>query len=190
LTEGKGKIIAVSAPSGTGKTTIIKELLKSNPDLVFSVSATTRKRRNSEIDGVDYFFIAEDEFIRKIDNNEFVEWEKFYDYYYGTYKKTIEENVNKGKNVIVEIDVNGALALKEIYPDAVLIFILPPTLDELINRLKNRKTESDADLHKRIKRVKMELSHKDNFDYFIKNEILEKAISDIKSLIKKIIQEN
>ncbi len=183
----KGVIFAVSAPSGTGKTTIVRQILKEFPDLVFSVSATTRKRRLDESDGIDYFFISEEEFKRKIENNEFVEWEKFYDYYYGTYKTFIEDNINNGKPVITEIDVKGALELKKIYPDAVLIFIVPPSFDELVNRLKKRQTENHDDLLKRIERAKMELSLKDNFDYLIDNSNLENAIEDTKNLIRKII---
>lgn len=182
-----GVIIAVSAPSGTGKTTIVKKILNEFPELVFSVSATTRKKRDYEIEGVDYFFITEDEFKSKIEKHEFIEWEKFYDYYYGTFKSYIEENIGQGKSVIVEIDVKGALALKKIYPDSVLIFIYPPSIDELVRRLTNRQTENETDLKKRIERAKMELSLKDNFDYFIINDDLEKAITETESLIKKII---
>ena len=183
----KGAIIAVSAPSGTGKTTIVRQILKSIPELVFSVSATTRKKRHNEKEGVDYFFISENEFLKKIEKNEFVEWEKFYDYFYGTYRSFIEENISKGKPVILEIDVHGALNLKRIYPEAHLIFILPPSLEVLVERLKNRKTESEEDLKKRIERVKLELSMKDKFDYFVVNNDLDKAVSETKSLIRKII---
>jgi guanylate kinase len=187
LNKRSGVIIAVSAPSGTGKTTIVKKILSDFPELVFSVSATTRKKREYETEGVDYFFIQEEEFKAKIEKGEFIEWEKFYDYYYGTYKSYIEENISRGKSVIVEIDVNGALQLKKLYPDSVLIFIYPPSLDELVRRLTNRQTENETDLKKRIERAKMELSLKDKFDYFIENDDLEKAISETESLIKEII---
>ncbi len=187
MNKRSGVIIAVSAPSGTGKTTIVKKILSDFPELVFSVSATTRKKREYETEGVDYFFIQEEEFKAKIEKGEFIEWEKFYDYYYGTYKSYIEENISRGKSVIVEIDVNGALQLKKLYPDSVLIFIYPPSLDELVRRLTNRQTENETDLKKRIERAKMELSLKDKFDYFIENDDLEKAISETESLIKEII---
>ena len=183
----RGEIIAVSAPSGTGKTTILKNILRDFPELVFSVSATTRKKREFEVEGVDYFFISENEFENKIRNNEFVEWEKFYDYYYGTYKVFIENNINYGRSVIAEVDVKGALSLKKIYPQAVLIFICPPSLEELKYRLVNRNTESDEELRKRIERAEMELNHKGKFDYCIENNDLEKAILETESLIKKII---
>jgi guanylate kinase len=187
LNKRNGVIIAVSAPSGTGKTTIVKKILSDFPELIFSVSATTRKKREYETEGVDYFFIPEEEFKAKIEKGEFIEWEKFYDYYYGTYKSYIEENISNGKSVIIEIDVNGALQLKKLYPDSVLIFIYPPSFDELVRRLTNRQTENETDLKKRIERAKMELSLKDKFDYFIENDDLEKAISETESLIEKII---
>ena len=183
----KGKIIVISAPSGTGKTTIVRRILKEFPELVFSVSATTRKKREHEVDGVDYFFISEEEFKNKIHNNEFVEWELFYDYYYGTFRSFIENRVNNGKPVILEVDVHGAVEIKKIYPEAILIYIAPPSLDELILRLKKRKTENEDELKKRIERAKMELSQKDKFDYFVINNDLNTAFYEIKVLIGKII---
>jgi len=185
----RGVIIAVSAPSGTGKTTIVKTVLNEFPKLVFSVSATTRKKRENEKDGVDYFFFSEEEFKKKIEKNEFVEWEKFYDYYYGTFRSFIDKNIFDGKYVLLEVDVKGALSIKNIYPDAILIFISPPSIKELVNRLRKRQTDSEEDMKKRIERAKMELSLKDKFDYFIPNENLGKAISEIKGLLKKIIKE-
>ncbi len=187
MEQKRGAIIAVSAPSGTGKTTIVKHILKTFPEIVFSVSATTRKKRSNETNGVEYFFITEEEFKQKIENNEFIEWERFYDYYYGTFKNYIDENINTGKTVLLELDVKGALSLKSIYPDAELIYILPPSFDELVKRLKNRNTEKEEDFQKRIERAKMELSLKDKFDHFIFNEDLDKAFEETKSLIKKII---
>lgn len=183
----KGRVIAISAPSGSGKTTIVRRVLKDIPELVFSVSATTRKRRKDEKEGADYYFITENEFKNKIDNKEFIEWEKFYDYYYGTYKKVVDKAVSDGKTVILEVDVKGALSLKNIYPDAVLIYIVPPSFDELVNRLVKRKTEGRADLQKRIDRAKMELELKDKFDYFVDNTELEKAVTETESLIRKLI---
>ncbi len=183
----KGEVIAVSAPSGSGKTTIIKKILKRYPEIVFSVSATTRPKRENETDGVEYFFISEDEFKSKIDKGEFVEWEKFYDYYYGTFKSFIDDNINSGKSVLLEIDVKGALSIKRIYPESHLIYILPPSYEELVRRLRNRQTETEEDFQKRIERAKMELSHKDQFDYIIINENLEKAVEETSVLISKII---
>ena len=183
----KGEVIAISAPSGAGKTTIVKKILKMYPDIVFSVSATTRPKRDNETAGVEYFFINENEFKKKIENDEFVEWEKFYDYYYGTFKSFIDDNINSGKSVLLEIDVKGALSIKRIYPDSHLIYIMPPSYEELIKRLRNRQTETEVDFQKRIERAKMELSRKDQFDYIIINENLDKAIEETAVLIKKII---
>ena len=183
----KGEIIAVSAPSGGGKTTIVKQILKKFPEIVFSVSATTRPKRESEKNGVEYYFITEAEFKQKINNDEFVEWEKFYDYYYGTFKSVVEENVKNGKSVLLEVDVKGAISLKRIYPEAHLIYITPPSFEELVKRLRERRTESESDMKKRIERAKMELSVKDKFDYFIDNKDLNKAINDTSDLINKIL---
>lgn len=186
----KGAIIAFSAPSGTGKTTIVRKILKEFPDMVFSVSATTRKKRENEVEGVDYFFISEDEFREKIEANEFVEWERFYGYYYGTFRKFIEEIIDSGRSVILEIDVRGAIEIKKMYPDSILIFILPPSLEELVKRLRNRQTDSEGDMLKRIERAKMELSLKDKFDYFVENKDLNTAFEETKSLIENIIGVN
>ena len=182
----KGAIIAISAPSGTGKTTIVRRILNDFKEIVFSVSATTRTRRKNEVDGIDYFFITEEEFRKKIEKNEFVEWEVFYDNYYGSFRSFIEKHISKGKPVLIEVDVKGALELKRIYPEAILIYIAPPSLKELLVRLKKRQTETDEELKKRIKRAKMELSHKDKFDYFVINNDLNTAYKEIKVLISNI----
>lgn len=184
----KGNIFVISAPSGAGKTTIIKNILQEIPDLSFSVSATTRKKRDNEIDGVDYFFLSEEEFKRKIDENAFLEWEKFYDYYYGTPKDFIDEKIKNGKSVLLEVDVKGALRIKSIYPEAILVYIYPPSFEVLVERLKKRKTEDETELKKRVERAKMELSHKDKFDYLVVNEDLNTAVLEVKSLIKKILK--
>lgn len=188
MAETKGKIIVISSPSGGGKTTIVRRILKEFPEIVFSVSATTRPKRPDEENGVHYFFLSEEEFKKKIENNEFIEWERFYDYYYGTLKSFVNENLKEGKTVLLEIDVKGALSVKKIFPDSVLIFIDVPSFDELVNRLKKRRTESEEDLQKRIDRAKMELSYKDKFDYIFINEDLEKVTKEIKSLLNELLK--
>lgn len=188
MSDKKGKLIVISSPSGGGKTTIVRRILSEFPEIVFSVSATTRPKRPDEIDGVHYFFLSEKEFEEKIKNNEFIEWERFYDYYYGTLKTFVLDNIENGKTVLLEIDVKGALSVKKLFPDAILIFIDVPSFEELVNRLKKRRTESEADLQKRIDRAKMELSYKDKFDYIFINKDLEEVISQIKSLINEILK--
>jgi len=183
----KGKIIAISSPSGGGKTSVVKQVLKDFPEIIFSVSVTTRPKRSNEVDGVDYFFVNDEEFERKIKNDEFIEWERFYDYYYGTLKSFVIDNISKGKSVLFEVDVKGALSLKKIYPESILIFIDPPTVEVLVKRLKNRNTENPVDLQKRIDRAKMELSHKQDFDYIFVNDELHKVYISVKELIKEII---
>ena len=183
----RGKLFVFSAPSGTGKTTIVRNILKLYPQIIYSVSATTRQKRRSEIDGKDYFFLTEEEFKQKIDAQEFVEWEKFYDYYYGTLKEFVEDNLNIGKSLALEVDVKGALKIKKAYPESILIFISPPSLEELKKRLKNRNTETNEDFKKRIDRAEMEMSYQDNFDYNIKNIDLQKANKQVISIIDKIL---
>jgi guanylate kinase len=180
----KARLFVFSAPSGSGKTTIVRNILKQFPDFVFSVSATTRKRRNVEKDGIDYYFISEDQFVNKIENNEFAEWEKFYDYYYGTLKKLVDDNISKGLTTVFEVDVKGALSIKRVYPFATLIFIAPPGIEELKERLIKRNTESDEDLKKRIERAEMELGFKDQFDYVVTNINLEQAKIEVKEIIE------
>ena len=190
MKQEKGKIIVFSAPSGAGKTTIVKEILRVFTEIVFSISATTRPKRDVETNGVEYYFLSELEFKKKIENDEFIEWEKFYDYYYGTYKSFIETNIIAGKPVLLELDVKGALTIKRLYPYAHLIYISPPSFEELVNRLKQRQTENESDFIKRIQRAKMELSLKNKFDYVIENVELKIAIAEAKSLVKKILKEN
>ena len=186
----KGQIIVFSAPSGAGKTTIVKEILKQFPEVIFSISATTRPKRQTEKNGVEYYFLTEEEFKKKIKNDEFIEWEKFYDYYYGTLKSFISDNIEAGKDVLLELDVKGALTIKRLYPYSHLIYISPPSFEELVNRLKQRNTESESDFKKRIDRAKMELSLKDKFDFIIENLELETAIKNSRILVNKILKEN
>lgn len=188
MADKSGKIIVIAAPSGSGKTTLVKEILNQFPEIIFSVSATTRSKRPNEIEGVHYFFLSEDDFKKRIENDEFAEWECFYDYYYGTFKSFINHAVEKGNTILLEVDVKGALSIKKNFKNAKLIFIEPPSFEELVERLKNRKTESEEDLRKRIERAKMELSMKDKFDYFVLNKDLDIATIEIKELIKNILK--
>ena len=178
-----GKLFVFSAPSGTGKTSIIRGLLEKFSDLSFSISVTTRSRRPNEEDGKDYFFVSEDEFKKKVENDEFLEWGKFFGYYYGTLKKVVFEKINSGKSILLEVDVKGALNIKDVCEDSVLIFISPPSMNELKARLLNRKTESAEDFNKRIKRAEMELEYREKFDYNIFNHNLEDAQKEANEII-------
>lgn len=184
MKDKKGKLFVFSAPSGTGKTTIIKNVMEQFPELSFSISATTRGKRINETEGVDYFFINKDEFKEKVNNNEFLEWGKFFGYYYGTLKDLVFEKINNGTSILLEVDVKGALNIKKIYHDSVLIFISPPNIEELKKRLINRKTESDEDFKKRITRAEMELNYREKFDYNVYNYNLDDAQKEVNKIIK------
>lgn len=188
MSNGRGKILVVSAPSGTGKTTILREVLKRHQEVVYSVSATTRQKRANERDGIDYFFITEDEFLKRIENREFAEWEKVYDYYYGTLKRFIDDTVSAGKHILLELDVKGALSIKKIYNEAALIFIEPPSIEALRERLMRRKTETEQDLAKRLGRAEMELQQKEHFEYHLVNSDISKAVEEFDIMLKNLIK--
>lgn len=186
----KGKIIIFSAPSGSGKTTIIKQVLKNTEFMLeFSVSACSRPKRGNEIDGKDYYFFSVDEFKKKIDNNEFLEWEEVYDnQFYGSLKSEVERITKKGKNVVFDIDVKGALNIKKYYQDKALsIFILPPSIQVLEDRLKKRSTDSKEQIKKRIERAKFEISYSDKFDKQVINDKLEDSVNETKKIIKTFL---
>lgn len=176
-----------SAPSGSGKTTIVKEILKIFPELKFSISATTRKKRDNEIDGKDYFFITREEFERKINNQEFVEHELIYDNnYYGTLKSEVDKCLNNGGSMVFDMDVKGALSLKRIYKEkALLIFVNPPDKKTLIDRLTKRGTETKEYLEKRIARIDFEMTLKGEFDVVLNNNDLSTAVEEAKNIIIK-----
>ena len=181
----EGKLIIFSAPSGSGKTTIVKELIKNNSNLGFSISACTRdKRGRSEENGKDYYFLTPEEFRQKINEDAFVEWEEVYPgAYYGTLKSEIERIWASGKHVIFDVDVKGGLALKKYYGDrALAIFVKVPTLEILEERLRSRGTESEEALSKRIFKMKFEWSFQSQFDVILVNDKLEEAIEEAQSL--------
>jgi len=178
-----GFLLVVSGPSGSGKGTVCKALLERNQDLIFSISATTRKPRPGEIDGVNYFFIDSNKFNRMVEREEFLEYACVHNNYYGTPKKFVLDNVQKGKVVILEIDVQGALQVKEIYPEAVFVFLLPPTMDELKNRIVKRGTETKRDIDIRLKNAFSELKFVDEYDYFVINDDVKNAVKIIESII-------
>ena len=180
-----GKAIIFSAPSGSGKTTIVKHLLQTNPDLGFSISASTRDRRGrTEKNGQDYHFLSPTDFKKKIDNDEFVEWEEVYEgNFYGTLKSEIQRIWNQGKNVIFDVDVKGGLNLKKYFGDkALAIFVKVPSLEVLKERLHDRGTESEESLSRRLFKAQFETSFQDKFDVVLVNEDLERSRAEAQRL--------
>lgn len=178
----KGKFIIISGPSGVGKGTICDVLLK-ELNAWFSVSMTTRGIREGEVDGVNYYFISKDEFKKRIEDGQLLEYNIYNDNYYGTPKDKVLEKMNKGVNVLLEIDVNGARNVKNIFPDALLLYIAPPSMDVLKERLISRGTESLDVIENRLRIAEEELKQVDFYDYVIVNDDLDEAINKVKSII-------
>ena len=176
-------LLVVSGPSGAWKGTICKALLNKNDQIKLSVSATTRKPRNGEVHGVNYFFIEKEEFAKMIENGEFLEYAQIYDNFYGTPKAAIIECLEKGQDVILEIEMQGARQIKEVYPEGVFIFVLPPSLEELKSRIVGRGTETQEEIEKRFSCAFEEINQIVNYDYFIVNEDIEKSVSDVEAII-------
>jgi guanylate kinase len=185
----KGKLIIFSAPSGAGKTTIVRHLLDRKLNLEFSVSATSRAPRPNETNGKDYYFLTEKEFKRKIENNEFLEWEEVYNgVYYGSLKSEVERIRNLGKNVIFDVDVVGGLNIKKFYDDeALAIFVQPPSVEELRKRLISRSTETEEKIQMRIAKAEHELSFASQFDKLVTNNDLEQACREAEELIREFL---
>ncbi len=189
---GMGKMIVLTAPSGGGKTTIKKHLLSTYDQLAFSISVTTRKIRETESEGVDYYFKTVDEFKQLIDEDAFVEWEEVYpNQFYGTLKSEVERIWSIGKHIIFDVDVYGAQDIKKLYADQCLaIFIRPPSIQIIIERLKARDTETPASLAKRIDRTRKELSFEKAFDKVLLNDILEVAFKDAEIMVESFLRIN
>lgn len=180
-----GKLFLISGPSGVGKGTVCREIFKKDLNLYFSVSATTRTPRNEDKEGVTYFFKTKEEFERLIEDGAFLEWAQYNGNYYGTLKAPVLKNLNEGKNVILEIDVKGALQVMENYTDGVYIFIAPPDEKALFDRLKNRGSETDEEIERRLSAAKEELKLKDRYDYVVINDVVENAVLEIEKIINK-----
>ncbi len=181
----KGLFILISGPSGTGKTSVIKALCEGDTTLAFSISATTRPPRSDEVDGVDYHFLDQNKFEDLIQCNGFLEWVKYGGHYYGTLKSTIESTIESGKDLILEIDVHGAKKIKDLGIRYTSIFLLPPSLESLEKRLRNRKTESDSELQQRLLTSKSEFGCVKEYNYCIVNpdHNVEEAVTQIRNII-------
>ena len=177
----KGKLVAVSGPSGVGKGTLVKTIITRREDVVESVSCTTRAPREGEVNGKHYFFISKEEFLKRIDADDFLEYDEHFGNYYGTPKSFVKEML-KEKSVILEIDVVGALKAKETFPECILVMVVPPSVEELKRRLKGRQTETDEQIQNRLDRMQYELSHKDEYDVIIVNDDLDKALAEFSAL--------
>lgn len=178
----RGIIFVISAPSGTGKTTLCERLLKILPDLKMSISHTTRQPRPYEKNGIDYFFVDEKNFKKMIANDEFIEWAEVYGNFYGTSKKVIFDLIKEGYDILLDIDTQGAKNIRKLYPDSVLIFILPPSLEELEKRLLLRNEDRDI-IDKRLSKASQEISQYKFYDYIVINDNIEKALNDLLCII-------
>jgi len=178
-----GLLIVISGPSGTGKGTICKSLFRRRPDIFFSVSATTRLPRDGEIDGENYQFITKEKFEDMLDQDDFLEWALVYDNYYGTPQKPVMEAVAAGKDVLLEIDIQGAMKVREKAPQGVYIFIVPPSLEILRNRINNRGTDSMEVINKRMAKALGELEQFNEYNYVVINDFLEDAVDKVESII-------
>ena len=179
----KGLLIVVSGPSGAGKGTICKEVLERRSDIFVSTSATTREPRNGELEGLNYFFITHEEFEKKIEEDEFIEYAEVYKNLYGTPKETVLDKLNQGENILLEIDIQGALQVKKRYPEGVFIFILPPSMAELKSRIIGRGSETPESLERRFSSAYEEIEFVNQYDYYIINDQVKRAADLMESII-------
>ncbi|HTP79724.1 MAG TPA: guanylate kinase [Bacteroidota bacterium] len=181
-----GRLIVLSAPSGSGKTTIAKAILRKYPEMLFSVSATTRPMRSGEVEGRDYFFLTREAFEARVRKGDLAEYEEIYGDYYGTLKSEVDRVLKRGGIMLFDVDVKGALSIKRIYPnDAVLIFITPPSVEALKQRLRGRKTEDEATIKRRLDRVTMEMEMGNQFDHRVLNDRVEKAVDEVDAIVRR-----
>ena len=178
------KLIIITGPSGVGKGTVVKELLDRNKDIWLSISATTRNPRIGEKDGENYYFISDEKFKDMIDKKEFLEWAQFAGNYYGTPLSTVNEKIEKGFTVLLEIEVDGAKQIKEKFPEALSIFLLPPSKAELEKRIRNRGTEKEEAIDKRLSRADYEIASSDEFDFVFTNHDVDETVKEVFKIIK------
>ncbi|MEW6511273.1 MAG: guanylate kinase [Bacteroidota bacterium] len=179
----RGKLVVISAPSGAGKTTIARAVLAQHPAMVFSVSATTRPIRAGEEEGRDYFFLTKEEFQRRISAGAFVEWEEIYGHLYGTMVEEVDRALTGGRQMLFDVDVKGGLSIKRRYPEACLIFIRPPSIEVLEERLRARRTEDSGTIERRMQRVPMEMELGNGFDREVVNDDLSRAVAEVNTIV-------
>jgi len=184
LKKRTGLILVISAPSGSGKTTLCKRLLQASSAFTFSVSFTTRRPRKNEIEGVDYYFVSREEFDKMAEDGEFVEWATVHNHSYGTSARFLQKAIEAEKDVVLEVDVKGGVQISKDYPQAILVFLLPPSWQELQRRLKNRGTDSDKKIKERINRAREELRYAPAYQYFIVNNDVNKALRDLLAIVE------
>lgn len=177
-----GKLFVISGSSGVGKGTVINEFLNKHKDFRLSISCTTRQKREGEEHGINYFFLSQEEFKTCVENDEFLEWAEFSGNFYGTKKAFVEKCLNNGENLILEIDTKGALNVKKIMPEAILIFIAPPSFEELEARLRGRHTETEDAIQKRLASIKLEIENSKLYDYTVINDTVENAVKKIEEI--------
>jgi len=177
------KLFVIAAPSGAGKTTIVKALVTRNPDLCFSISYTTRQKRRTEVEGVDYLFVDVEKFEKLRDEGELLEFAEVFDNYYATSRSQVEKHLSEGRDVILEIDWQGARQVRESMPECVTIFILPPSLEELERRLRDRRTDSPEVIERRLRDALSDMAHWDEFHHVIINDKLEQAVADLENVL-------
>ena len=178
------KLIIITGPSGVGKGTVVKELLERDRDIWLSISATTRNPRIGEKDGENYYFISNERFKDMIDNKEFLEWAQFAGNYYGTPISTVNEKIEEGFIVLLEIEVEGAKQIKEKFPEALSIFLLPPSKEELEKRIRNRGTEKEDAINRRLSRANYEIASSDKFDFVLTNHDVDETVKGVFKIIK------
>jgi len=183
VTTKDAKLFVIAAPSGAGKTTIVKALVARNPELRFSISYTTRRKRRTEVDGVDYLFVDVEKFGKLRDEGELLEFAEVFDNYYATSRSQVDKLLAEGQDVILEIDWQGARQVRESMPECVTIFVLPPSLEELERRLRDRRTDSDEVIERRLRDALSDMAHWDEFDHVIINDKLEQAVTDLENVL-------
>ena len=189
MNEKRGKLIVVVAPSGGGKSTLIKKLRQEIGALRESISCTTRPKRPGEVDGQHYFFLSENQFKKKIEEGDFLEWAMVHSNYYGTSKQFVESNISQGNSILFDLDVQGADALKKYFGDQVkVIFIAPPSMEELEKRLRNRRTDSEEVINVRLQTARKEMARQNDFDYCLINDQLERAYAELKLIIRNVLE--